>query len=200
MTERPSTTSGDITQLLRRAAGGEEGAFEDVVARVYDELERVAAARMRRSFGHDLPGVTLEPAALVNDTILKLIEHPRDFENRRHFYAYATKVMLRVLIDYQRRRSAEKRGGDRIRITLSDLTPGSKEPTAAGAAELAECLERLAAVDPRKADVVKLRVFWGLGMQEIAETLSSSIATVERDWRFARRWLAFELRGSSSEA
>jgi RNA polymerase sigma factor (TIGR02999 family) len=159
-------------------------------------LERVAAARMRRNFGRELVGVTLEPAALVNETVLKLIEHPRSFENRRHFYAYATRVMLRVLIDYQRRRAAEKRGGDRVRVTLSALS-SSPEPAVTSAVELAEVLDRLAALDERKAEVVQLRVFWGLELKEIASTLGVSTATVDRDWRFARRWLAWELKQAS---
>ena len=194
-----SSTSGDITRLLRRAAEGEDRAFEELVARVYPELERVASARMRGDFGRDLAGVTLEPAALVNETIVKLIEHPRGFENRRHFYAYATKVMLRVLVDYQRRRSAEKRGGDRVRVTLSGLS-ASQDATVTGAAELAETLERLAELDPRQAEVVQLRVFWGLEIQEIAETLAVSPSTVDRDWRFAKRWLAWELRRKPQRA
>jgi RNA polymerase sigma factor (TIGR02999 family) len=193
MGDDPSSSSGDITRLLRRAASGDDQAFEGVVSRVYEELESVAAARMRRNFGRDLAGVTLEPAALVNETLLKLIEHPRTFENRRHFYAYATKVMLRVLIDYQRRREAEKRGGDRVRVTVSALS-SSREPAVTGAVELAEVLDRLAALDERKAEVVKLRVFWGLEIKEIAATLGTASTTIDRDWRFARRWLAWELK------
>lgn len=191
--------SGDITRLLRRAAEGEDRAFDELVARVYPELERVAGARMRGDFGRDLPGVTLEPAALVNETILKMIEHPRGFENRRHFYAYATRVMIRVLVDYQRRRSAAKRGGDRFRVTLSGLS-SSKDSTVTGAIELAEVLERLAELDPRQAEVVQLRLFWGLEIKEIAETLAVSPSTVDRDWRFAKRWLAWELRGRPRQA
>ena len=190
--------SGDITRLLRRVTEGEDRAFEELVARVYPELERVASARMRGDFGRELPGVTLEPAALVNETILKLIEHPRGFENRRHFYAYATKVMVRVLVDYQRRRSAAKRGGDRVQVTLSGLS-SSKDSTVTGALELAEVLERLAELDPRQAEVVQLRLFWGLEIKEIAETLAVSPSTVDRDWRFARRWLAWELRGGTQQ-
>jgi len=120
---------------------------------------------------------------------MKLLRQPVAFENRRHFFAYVSRVMMRVLIDYQRARRAEKRGGDRMRVTLSGLQPSS------GSAPIdvmafRQGLERLAESDPRKAEVASLRALWGLSMDEIAELLKVSQPTVRRDWRFARTWLA----------
>ena len=187
-----------ITRLLHLAASGEEQATEELVAAVYGDLERVARRQMRRRYGGELAGVTLEPAALVNETLLKLLQSPREFENRRHFYGFATKVMLRVLIDYQRARQAEKRGGDRVRVTLSGLR-GAGSTEIAEASDLADVLERLEELDPRKAEVVKLRVFWGLEMKEIAELLETSLSTVDRDWKFSRNWLAWQLAGGEED-
>ena len=183
-----------ITLLLHEAAAGGERALEELTAAVYAELERVATRQMRRRYGGEMAGLTLEPAALVNETLLKLIQNPRDFDNRRHFYAFATQVMMRVLIDYQRARRADKRGGDQIRVTLTGLS-AAREADFAQASDLATALERLEELDARKAEVVKLRVFWGLQMKEIAELLETSQATVDRDWKFSRNWLAWQLRG-----
>lgn len=185
-------TAPDITQLLHGAAGGDREALEALTARVYGELERVADRKMRAHFGAELPGVTLEPAALVNETFLKLLESPRDFENRRHFFAFVTQVMLRALTDYERARSAQKRGGGQLRLTLSGVDGEASSP-AIGVDALREALEALAALDPRKAEVVQLKLFWGLAMEEIAQTIGASARTVERDWRFARNWLKARL-------
>ena len=188
---------GHITQLLRAVDEGADGAMDKLMEAVYADLERVAQRHMGQVFGRGLPGVTLEPAALVNESFMKLIKQRNAYDNRGQFFAIATKVMLRVLVDYQRRRSAAKRGGDRQRITLQlDGHPHAEgglptgEPIEVGC--LVTALERLEALDARKADVVKLRVVWGLEMREIAESLSVSLATVERDWAFSKAWLARE--------
>ncbi len=151
---------------------------------------------MRDRFGPQLAGVTLEPAALVNETFLKLLrqERPMDFENRRHFFSFATQVMLRVLTDSQRARAAAKRGGNRVQITLAGL--GNRgERLDSAAEEVRAGLAELEALDPRKAEVVALRVFWGCSMAEISESLDISLRTVERDWRFAKSWLRKRLAG-----
>lgn len=182
-----------ITELLRRAAAGERGLDDQLARAVVDELERIAERQMSARHGPARPGLTLEPRMLAHDALLKLLESPRDFENRRHFFAYATQVMVRALIDYQRARSAKKRGGDRVRLTLSGLDEQGQ-----GTVEIEEIpavLKELEALDPRKAEVVQLRVFWGLSMREIARVVDLSVPTAERDWRFARRWLAARLGG-----
>jgi RNA polymerase sigma factor (TIGR02999 family) len=187
---------GDITLLLQRASSGDEEAHEELVQRVYGDLERVAGRRMRDRFGPELAGVTLEPAALVNETFLKLLrqEKPVDFENRRHFFSFATQVMLRALTDYQRARAAAKRGGDRVRVTLAGLGRNN-EPVDPAAEEIRAALAELEELDFRKAEVVALRVFWGCSMAEIAVSLDTSLRTVERDWRFAKSWLKKRLAG-----
>lgn len=187
--------AGDITLLLEQAAAGDREALDVLVQRVYQDLERVAGRRLRDRFGPNLAGITLEPAALVNETFLKLLRQPLRFENRRHFFAFATRVMLRALIDYERTRSAAKRGGDQVRVTLTGLG-GGPEPLTTGPEMVRASLAELEELDPRKAEVVALKVFWGMEMQEIAATLEVSLRTVERDWRFARSWLSSRLKAA----
>ena len=191
------TQAGDITQLLRAVDAGSAGAMDKLMEAVYADLKRVAQRHMGQAFGPGLPGVTLEPAALVNESFMKLIKQRNAYDNRGQFFAIATKVMLRVLVDYQRRRGAAKRGGDRQRITLQlddhpniEGRPTTGEPIEVGCLVMA--LEQLESLDARKADVVKLRVVWGLEMREIADSLGVSLATVERDWSFSKAWLARE--------
>jgi len=112
-----------------------------------------------------------------------------EFENRRHFFSYATSVMSRAIIDYQRRRNAQKRGGDQQRLSLSRVSAGIDMDLF----DIPEALEELRQLDPRKAELVGLRVFFGANMSEIAEMLKISLSTAEREWRFARRWLAQRL-------
>ena len=180
---------GEITRLFEAAAQGDPRAFEEVVERVYADLEAIARRQMRDRFGR-IQGLTLEPAALVNETLLKILKSPQAFENRRHFFAFASQVMRRVLADYHRARERSKRGGGRLRVTLTEL--GGSDP-AADCQTFVDVLDRLGRLDARKGEVVELRVFWGLEMPEIAETLAVSLTTVERDWRFSRSWMAKEL-------
>jgi RNA polymerase sigma factor (TIGR02999 family) len=199
--------NADITRLLRDVNADREGAMDELMRVVYDDLQRVAARRMSERFGPGLPGVTLEPAALVNESFLEIIKQRKKYDNRGQFFAIATKVMLRVLVDYQRRRGAAKRGGDRLRVALDlerhgPATPGSdasiEEPIEVDA--LVEALERLEALDARKADVVKMKVIWGLEMNQIAESLGVSVATVERDWAFSKAWLCREAQAGGLDA
>ena len=189
---------GDITRLLHDVDEGHTGAMDDLMQAVYADLERVAQRHMGQAFGPGLPGVTLEPAALVNESFMKLIKQRNRYDNRGQFFAIATKIMLRVLVDYQRRRNAAKRGGSVQRITLHldghpNVGGGSAftgEPIEVSC--LVAALQRLESLDARKADVVKFRVVWGLEMREIAESLGVSLATVERDWSFSKAWLSRE--------
>lgn len=182
-----------VTEWLRVAAShGRDSdagrdAWENISAWSYRELELLARRRMRREFG--LREVTLEPAALVNETFLRLIRREIPLENRRHYFALVSKIMLRVLIDYQRRRRAGKREAEKVQVTLSRLA----DPAPVDSAEIESAFRRLAALDERKADVATLRALWGLGMAEIAATLDVSEPTVRRDWKFARNWLGVQL-------
>lgn len=164
----------------------------------YDDLERLAARRLRRQYRQRSGSPTLEPGALVNETFLKLLERPTGFAGRRHFLAFASKVMLDTLIDYERRRFADKRGGTRLRVTLSlvedgDLFGDGRQESLDDILAFREVLARLETLDRRKADVVRLRVLWGLDVVEVARLLDVSEPTVVRDWRFARAWLSERL-------
>ena len=187
--------SRDITQLLQAATDGREGAWDDAMQVVYADLERLAAKHMRQRFGPGLHGITLEPAALVHETFLKLLQQRSRFKNRRQFFALATRLMLRVLVDYHRARLALKRGGDQVRVTMTGIVDPMAGQPSVNVPVLVTALDKLEELAPRKAEVVKLRVFWELEMSEIGKIVGISLATVERDWKFARTWLHAELEG-----
>lgn len=194
----------DITHLLEAADDGKDGALEALMERVYADLERMARSHLRRQFGERAGAITLEPAALVNESFMKLIRQRNRYDNRGHFFSIATRVMLRVLIDYRRQRNALKRGGKETRVTLlldENLLAGStvERTSSIEVEELAAALERLDDLSPRKADVVRMRVVWGLELGEVAASLDVSLSTVERDWRFAKAWLAEEAAGSQAK-
>ncbi len=185
---------GRITLLLREVEGGREGALDELMALVYAELEQMAGSYLRKHFGNRAEAITLEPAALVNEFFLRLIRQRNKYDNSGHFFAIASRVMLRVLIDYRRHRDASIRGGGRSRITLAldeqQIAGLERHTSPIEVEQLADALEKLEALSPRKADLVKMRVIWGLDLQQISESLDVSIATVSRDWRFAKAWLS----------
>jgi RNA polymerase sigma factor (TIGR02999 family) len=184
---------GEITRLLKLAGSGDLEAREVLADRVYADLERVAASKLRAQFGPGVRDLTLEPAALVNETFLKLLGRDYALADRREFFALATTVMLNLLVDYQRRKAAEKRGGGQVRITLSAL---DELPSHEGAYEITatvDALDRLAKLNPRHAETLRLRIVWGFTNTEIAGIVETSVATVERNLKFARTWLAAEL-------
>ena len=182
-----------VTRWLERAAEGDRAAEEQVAEWAYAELERLAGARLQRSLrsGSVRAPLTLEPAALVNETFVKMLQNPQVFANRRHFFAFTSKVMLRVLIDHQRARAADKRGGETVRLVLDGLA--AEGPEAVNVLVVRDVFERLEAEDPRKAEVARLRALWGLSVEEVAEVLDVSVPTVVRDWRFVRNWVAEHL-------
>jgi len=157
---------------------------------IYDELHRSAARAMRgESTGH-----TLQPTALVNEAYLRLVDQSRAvWQNRAQFFRVAAQVMRRVLVDHARARLSEKRGGGARAITLDDLRDASLPPIDVDILDLNEALEKLAALDPVQARVVELRYFTGLNIDETAEALGISPATVKREWTVARAWLRREL-------
>jgi len=189
---------GDITVLIEEAHAGREGALDELMLRVYSDLERIAIKHLSRRLGANARTATLEPAALVNESFLRLIKQRKSYDNRGQFFAIATKLMLRVLVDYQRQQMAQRRGGNLKRISLyldgrpdPAATPGPGDSIAVE--PLTRVLERLEALDPRQAEVVKMRVVWGMKVQEIAAALDLSPSTVKRDWRFARAWIIDEV-------
>lgn len=185
----------DVTRLLHAVQEGNEEALDELMALVYDDLGRIAARHLRERTERMGPKATLEPAALVNECYLRLIDQQRGFANRGQFFAIASRLMLRVLLDHQRRREAARRGGGRAPITLNvDLCAApATEEEGLDLELLTTALERLEQVDPRKAEVVRLRGLGGSSMPETAAQLEISLATAERDWAFARAWISREL-------
>ena len=178
-------TGLDVTRLLDAAGGGDREAYARLYDRVYGELREMAESTMRR----ERPGHTLQPTALVNEAYLRLSTEAAGWENRRHFFGAAALAMRRILVDHARRKLAERRGaGVQQRVTLTDLEVSAPE---AGLDVLAvnDALDQLAVEEPRLADVVNLRFFAGLSIEDTARALDLSPATVKRDWTFARAWL-----------
>lgn len=179
----------ETTRLLRAWAGGDEDALNRLTPRVYRELRRVAGHFMK----NERPGNTIQATALVHEAFVKLIETDSvDWNDRAHFFAVAAQIMRRILLDEARKRGAAKRGGNTPKVNLDevpDLGASRNDQLIA----LDEALDRLAAVDPRKARVVELRFFAGLSVEETASVLNVSQDTVMRDWRLARAWLLAEL-------
>jgi RNA polymerase sigma factor (TIGR02999 family) len=183
------------TELLLAWNSGEEEALERLMPLVHDELRRLAQQYMRR----ERPDHTLQPTGLVNETYLRLIDIKRiKWQNRAHFFAMSARLMRRILVDMARAHGNQKRGGTVPRVTLDDGLVVSNEASPSLVA-LDDALNALAAIYPRQSDVVELRFFGGLDINETAEALHVSPDTVKRDWRFAKLWLLRELSGRDAE-
>jgi RNA polymerase sigma-70 factor, ECF subfamily len=181
--------SSDVTQLLLASRAGESGALDRLMPLLYDELHRMAASRLRGERADH----TLQATALVNEAWLKLVQQrEQSWANRAHFLAIAATVMRRILVNHAEARRADKRGGDRARITLHE-TAAVLETRAADLLDVDAALKRFAELDPEKARLVELRFFAGLTDEEAAQALGVSTRTVERHWRLARAWLRREL-------
>jgi len=183
----------DVTRVLEAAQNGDPGATGQLLPLVYDELRKLAAAKMAR----EKPGQTLQPTALVHEAWLRLVgsENQR-WENRAHFFAAAAEAMRRILIEKARRRQRLRHGGGQERVDLDEIAiiaPESDERLL----QVHEALDRLAAQDKVKADVVKLRFFVGLTDREVADALGLSERTVERHWAYAKPWLFRQIRSQS---
>jgi RNA polymerase sigma factor (TIGR02999 family) len=185
--------SGDVTSLLRSWRGGDAAALDLLVPLVYDALRQLAAQRLR---GSAAGAITLQPTALVHEAFLRLVHGEIDWQSRAHFFAVASKTMRNVAIDHARRRHADKRGGDAVRVELTEGVGVAAGGPGVDVLALDEALSRLETLDARQAKVVELRFFAGLSTAETAVVLDCSSATVERDWRSARAWLFRELEGS----
>jgi len=184
----------DVTHLLDAAADGDRQAAADLLPLVYDELRKLAAARMAA----ESPDHTLQPTALVHEAYLRLVGRGDDerWDGRGHFFAAAAEAMRRILIESARRKHGPERGGDYTRHDLdSDQLP-SPDPSPRLLA-LVEALDRLATVEPRAAEIVKLRYFTGLTVAETATVLGISPRTADNDWAYARAWLVAALRDES---
>jgi RNA polymerase sigma factor (TIGR02999 family) len=184
-----SSSPADVTGLLRQWSDGDRQALDRLVPLVYEQLRRLAHQRLRR----EGPYQPLNTTALVHDAYLKLVDirHSR-FSDRAHFLAMASRVMRRLLVDHARARRALKRGGCLAEVELTESLSVS-EPESGALADLDEALQRLEAIDPRQGRIVEQRYFGGMSLEETAEALEVSLATVKRELRFARAWLAVEL-------
>lgn len=181
----------DATELLQAIDRGDPQAAAQLLPLVYDELRRLAAAQMAR----ERPGQTLDATALVHEAYLRLVPSGATrFANRRHFFAAAAEAMRRILIESARRKGRAKRGGGLRRADLEPDDLAAPEPDERILA-LDEALERFTAVEPAKAELVKLRAFAGLSLDAAAELLGISPATADRWWAYARAWLRVEIGG-----
>jgi RNA polymerase sigma factor (TIGR02999 family) len=175
----------DVTGLLLSWRQGDANALDRLVPLVYDELRRVARRHLRR----EQPGHALQPTALVHEVYLRLVDVDRlALKNRTHFFAVAAKLMRQILVDHARRQRADKRGGEVTMVSLDDASPAS-QPAGVDVLALDQALETLSALDARQCRVVELRFFAGLNIDEAADALEISPATVERDWALAKAWL-----------
>jgi len=183
----------DVTLLLQAWSGGSQEAAERVIPMVYGELRRQAAQCLRR----ERRGHTLRPTALVHEAWLRLAEGRGSFPSRTAFFATAATVMRHILVDHARRRGAAKRAGSWCRVTLDEGLV-LEAPRDVDVLALEEALCALAAQDPPKARMVDLRFFGGLTLEETAEAMGVSMASVSREWRVARAWLYRRLRGGGA--
>jgi RNA polymerase sigma factor (TIGR02999 family) len=181
----------DVTRILSAIDGGDPNAAERLLPLVYDELRRLAASRLAR----EKPGQTLDATALVHEAYLRLIgDGPnKSWHGRQHFFAAAAEAMRRILVEQARRKGRQKRGGERRRLDLNAGEPTIQGPNIDVLA-VDEAVAQLAGSHPEKAEVVKLRYFAGLTLPEAAVVLGISTPTAERYWRYARAWLARQLR------
>ncbi len=188
--DRPDTA----TELLIKTSGGNVEASKQLQTMVYEELRRLARALMRR----ERRDHTLQPTALVHEAYARLIDQRNiDWHNRTQFLGLAAVMMRRVLVNHARDRIAAKRGGGAQRVSLTSIDDVSPGP-AVEIVAVHEALEKLAAIDPRKARIVELKFFGGLTTREIGQAVDLSTATVEREWTFSRAWLFDAIAGGSS--
>ena len=190
-----NVTPKSVTQLLVAWSDGDQSALDQLVPLVHGELRRLARSYMRgERHGH-----TLQTTALINEAYLRLVDQKNvRWQNRAHFLAIAAQLMRRILVDYARRRQYRKRGGGALQVSLAAAESLSDERTPDLVA-LDEALVSLAEMDPRRSQVVELRFFGGLNIEETAEILKVSPTTVERDWTTAKAWLYQRINGKDCQ-
>lgn len=185
-----------VTRILHDLTGGDRSAVESLLPLVYDDLRALAASSLRQERANH----TLQPTALAHEVYLRMVDQTRTtWRDRNHFFAIAAQAMRRVLVDHARGKGRAKRGGDRVRVELSEAVAVTPERDVDVLA-LNEAMERLQALDERQSRVVELRFFAGLTMDEVADALGVSKRTAEGDWTMARAWLKRELqRGDGTD-
>ena len=189
-----SPGSADITRLLIDWRGGAQAALEQLIPLVHEELRRLA----RRHMAHERVGHTLQATALVNEAFVRLIDVRQvKWQDRAHFFAMSSRLMRRILVDFARSKGYQKRGGGAQKVSFDEALVVATEP-GQGLVALDDALNALAAFDARKAQVVEMRFFGGLSVEETAEALKVSVDTVMRDWKLAKAWLLRELKQSAT--
>jgi len=184
-----AATSGKVTQLLLELSGGNRAVVDELIPFLYQELKRIAAAQLRQ----ERPGHTLQVTALVHEAYLKLVDQRQvTWRNQAHFFGVAAQVMRRILLDYAKGRDRGKRGGGVRKVSLDEALTVSYD-RAFELVRIDEALERLEAFDQRQAQVVEMRFFGGLSVEETAEALGVSEPTVKREWAMAKAWLHREI-------
>jgi RNA polymerase sigma factor (TIGR02999 family) len=180
----------EVTRILSAVEQGDPRAAEQLLPLIYDELRKLAAARL----AEENPGQTLQATALVHEAYVRLVGtgEPHEWNGRGHFFAAAAEAMRRILVEAARRKQSQKQGGDRQRVELADVEPAAGAPDLDLIA-LDEALDRLARTDPRKAELVKLRYFAGLTIEQAADALGVSASTANNDWAYAKSWLRVAL-------
>ncbi len=192
MSDTQSTT---VSWMLRAAAKGDPAAARELLPMVYEELRRLARARLK----HAAPGQTLQPTALVHEAYLRLVgDEDPGWDGRGHFFASAARAMRDILVDQARRKAALKRGGDRKRVAVEHAEPVA-QPLSDDIIAVHEAVERLEQDDPRKGQIVNLRYFAQFTTAETANALGLSVGTIEREWRYIRAWLKRELASRSTD-
>ena len=191
--DEPSVSPHKVTQLLQQWSRGDDAALAGLTPLVYEELRRLAHHYMEGQ----RPDHTLQTTALVNEAYLRLADqtNPR-WQNRAHFFAVAARAMRQILVSYARSQRSQKRGGGALKVELDEVALVSPEESKE-IVDLHEALERLTALDSRKAQVVELKYFGGLNYDEMADVLKISRVTVRRDWEFAKVWLYTELHNTA---
>ena len=184
----------DVTQMLGAVSRGEEKAANELLSLVYEELRRLAAAKM----ASEAPGQTLQPTALVHEAWLRLTsDENRKWNDRTHFFAAAAEAMRRILVDNARRKRTARHGGGQHRVEMPEIASAVME-TDDKVLAVNEALEKFAALDPQKAELVKLRYFVGMTIEQAAEALGLSERTAKRYWAFARAWLHEEIKAQQT--
>jgi RNA polymerase sigma factor (TIGR02999 family) len=186
----------DVTAILSAIEQGDPRAADQLLPLVYDELRQLAAHKLAR----EKPGQTLQATALVHEAYLRLVgsDQASHWNSRGHFFAAAAEAMRRILVERARHKLSRKAGGDRLRLELTALEPAATGPDVDLLA-LDEALEKLGLQDRRKADLVKLRFFAGLTIEEAAQALGISTSTADNDWAYARCWLRLEVEGRGGD-
>jgi RNA polymerase sigma-70 factor, ECF subfamily len=191
-----STDTTRITELLLAVSDGGRDALDQLIPVIYEHLRRIAGAQLRR----EAPGHSLQPTALVHEAYLRLVDQRQvHWRNRAHFFGVAASVMRRILVDHARARLAGKRGGGLERVTLLGDEAAGGSPPAIDVLALHESLRRMAAFNPRQERIVELRYFGGLTIEEAAEVIGISEATLVREWTIAKAWLRADLSDSAHE-